>query len=317
MLKVFIGDITNDLADFVRKVDSSAYLCTDTNYNDVHSGTVYTSLADLSINNFISIIEAADKVYFVPPSKWSSTALQDQTYIHLNFLNNKKKIIGFNSKQYSPEYLSLADTRKTNDRQVWIIGCSFAKGIGVNETERYGYLISQQLGLPVSFLTKDGSSVPWAADQILRSDIRKNDIVIWGITGSGRFTFADEENNLHHICLNSYNSNNQEFTYLINKNFLTSNQMCYNSITCIAQVIKYLDHIGTKYILGMFPLNIEEHELKLLKYISQFNNSVLLYTDRKFIDFGNDNVHPGVLQHQWYAKTIIDFYQNKFNDNLL
>lgn len=312
MLTVFIGDLTEYLSDIATKVDRAAYLCTNENYSTTITGTVYTSLADLSVKNFHSLVEVADSVTFCDPKVWSSEGLRDQTYIHLNFLNNKKSIQGFTQIQHHPEYLSVADTRKTDGQQIWVVGCSFSHGVGVAETEKYGQLLSKKLGLPVSYLTDEGTSIKWAADQILRADIQEQDIVIWGITGSSRIPYLDENDKLYHLSLVNYNQC-KEFTALINKNLFVSNHMCYESIPYIDQVVKYLDNLGTKYIMGVFPLNINEHESKLLKYISQFNNSILLYTDHTFLDFGSDNIHPGVLQHQWYANTIFNFLHQQIS----
>ena len=310
MLKVFIGDNTNYLSDLVTRLDSSAYLCTNENYSIKLEGPVYTSLGDLSLKNLHSLVELADAVSYCPPKIWSSDELKEQTHIHLNFLSNKKPIKGFKKIQYNPTYMSVVDSRKTSGQQIWVVGCSFSHGIGVSETERYGNLLGKKLDLPVSFLTTAGTSIKWAANQILRSDIQKQDIVVWGITGSSRFTFLDDRDSLHHVTLINYN-NSHEFTQLVDKNFFVSNHMCYESIPYIDQVMKYFESIGNKYILGMFPLNIIEHESKILKYVSQFNNSILLYTDHKFLDTGSDDLHPGVKQHQWYANTILDFYNNK------
>ena len=69
-----------------------------------------------------------------------------------------------------------------------------------------------------------------------------------------------------------------------------------------------------KSILGVFPLYIDKHKQKFLKYISQFNNSLILQTETgtkdRFVDFANDNCHPGVMQNRLYANSILDFYNN-------
>ena len=314
MLKVFIGDNREYLSDITTKIDPKAYLCTDKNYNTSITGTVYTSLADLSIKNFCELITLSDRAIYCPPTTWSSSELEEQTHLYLNFLNNKKEIKGFNNKiLYRPEYLSIADKRKTDQKQIWIVGCSLAQGYAVADTEGYGYLIGKELNLPVSFLTETAGSISWAADQILRADIREGDIVIWGLTAVGRMPFVDESDNLHHGMPYSVDKN-KDFKHLFNKNFLVSNHVCYEAILHIEQATEYMNKNNIKYILGVFPLNIIKHRIKLLKYISQFNNSLLLYTSEqskdRFIDLANDNTHPGIMQHRWYADSILEFYKN-------
>ena len=318
MIKVFIGDNTKYLSDIATKIDPAAYLCTDKNYNTSINGTVYTSLADLSIKNFCELITMSDRAIYCPPTTWSSSVLKEQTHLYLNFLNNKKEIKGFKNKVlYQPEYLSIVDTRKTNQKQIWIVGCSLAQGYAVADTEGYGYLIGKELDLPVSFLTEASGSISWAADQILRADIREDDIVIWGLTAVGRMPFVDESDNLQHSMPYSVDKN-KDFKHLFNKNFLVSNHVCYEAISHIEQATEYMNKNNIKYILGVFPLSINKHKDKLLKYVSQFRNSLLLYDDtkeklpvtKKFIDLANDNTHPGIMQHRWYADSILEFYKN-------
>ena len=90
MLKVFIGDNREYLSDITTKIDPKAYLCTDKNYNTSITGTVYTSLADLSIKNFCELITLSDRAIYCPPTTWSSSELEEQTHLYLNFLNQKR-----------------------------------------------------------------------------------------------------------------------------------------------------------------------------------------------------------------------------------
>jgi hypothetical protein len=94
--------------------------------------------------------------------------------------------------------LKLSDVRKTSQPQLWVSGCSFAAGDGVQSNQRYGQILSDRLNLPVSFLAESGSSVTWAADQILRSDLRENDILIWGLTSIPRINYF-KNNKVHHV----------------------------------------------------------------------------------------------------------------------
>ena len=313
MLKVFVGDNTGYLSDFVKKIDPLAYLCTDKNYNTSLTGTIYTSLADLSINQLNELLMSADTVIYCPPALWSSKDLEEQTHIVLNFLHNKKEIKGFKKKQYSPEYFSIADTRKTEGKQIWLVGCSITQGYGLDKDEGYGYIVGKELNLPVSSLTATAASIKWSADQILRADIREDDLVIWGITAVGRYPFVRENDTLDHIMPYSHNEN-KEFKNLFSKNFLVSNHICYEAIASIEYATKYMNKNNIKSILGVFPLYIDKHKQKFLKYISQFNNSLILQTETgtkdRFVDFANDNCHPGVMQNRLYANSILDFYNN-------
>lgn len=202
--------------------------------------------------------------------------------------------------------LDLVSTRADESMQLWVAGCSYSHGAGVNKHQRYGQLISNKLNLPVSFLTQVGTSVDWAADQILRSDIRSGDIVIWGLTGSSRFAYTDQKYQLHHVCLENFDRipNLSDF---INKKFLISNHMIYNTLKSIEQVRNYLNKLSCKFVLAVFPANVAEHDVQILDFTSKIKNSVLLFDPNKyeFIDYGYDNMHPGPAQHNWYANKIL------------
>ena len=307
MLKVFVGDYTEYLSLLAIRKDPMAFLCTDDNFDTVTTGTVYASLGDLSIQNFQRLVKQADVVEYYPPDIWSSSELENRTLVELNFLSHRKKIKNYKCVQYPIKSFRLADQRKIKSNQVWVVGCSFAHGTAVPKSDSFGSLIAEQLNLPVSFLTWPGSSISWAADQILRSDIQKGDIVIWGLTGCGRFSFADENNNVQHVTTTNYQTA-KEFKSLVRENFLVSNHLLQDGIIKIDQVARTLDRLEIKYILGIFPLNFEKHENQLLQYVSQNKNSLLLHHHQGFIDFGWDDSHPGPKHHKWYADTILNFY---------
>lgn len=210
-------------------------------------------------------------------------------------------------------FLNLKDTRKTDDSQLWIVGCSFAHGLGVMKEQKFGQILADKLNLPVSFLTQPGTSIAWAADQILRSDIKKGDVVVWALTGASRITFLDDKNILYHIGVGNYN----DFPIVgnfINKNFLVSNHMLYESFTRICQVTNYLNKIGAKFILAVMPLNGQEHDLQTIAFTETIKNSVVLFdqNDYSFIDLGTDRLHPGPLHHQWYADQIYLKFKNLY-----
>jgi len=209
-------------------------------------------------------------------------------------------------------FLKLKSERQTDSPQLWIVGCSFSHGTGVTPDERYGQLIANELNSPVSFLTEPGSSVGWAADQILRSDIKKDDIVIWGLTGSARFPFLDDTDKFHHINRHSFNRTN-DVKHYFKENILISNHMIYESITSIEQVHNFLNKISAKFILAIMPCNIPYHDIKIYEYVSNLDFAIVLYDihNYTFLDKGSDNNHPGILHHKWYASELLKFFNSR------
>jgi len=210
-------------------------------------------------------------------------------------------------------FLDLADSRKTDGHQLWVAGCSFAHGLGIQREQRFGQLLAEKLNLPVSFLTRPGTSISWAADQILRSDIKKNDVVVWALTGAGRFTFLDDKNILHHIGAANYKDVSIVKHY-INEKLLASNHMLYESFTHICQVKNYLEKIEAEFILAVMPLNGQEHDLQTINFTKDIKNSIVLFdqNDYSFIDVGLDHTHPGPLHHKWYADQIYSKYTDLY-----
>lgn len=202
-------------------------------------------------------------------------------------------------------FLQLADQRKTIHPQLWIVGCSFSHGSCVHENERFGQLLADNLSLEVSFLTSPGSSIEWAADQILRSDIKSGDTVVWGLTGASRIPWGDESHSVHHITHHSYDSTPEIRPY-INKPHLISSHMIYEAVTHVKQVENYLSKVGARFVLACMPANGPETDLIMNEFVSPLSYAIMMYDihDYKFIDYGWDNLHPGPIQHTIYAKLI-------------
>ena len=192
-IKIYVGDINNDLAEIAmadnptaRSIDQHSYkefidIVTNPSLKEFYTGMFgsivgYTSLADLpklsenNNNNVVcDVLNLADKIYYHPPKVWSDATMQQLTELILqDFSLEKNNVYNLNLPNYTELYTKLVDGRRTPDQQLWISGCSVSHGVGVTQEQRYGQLIADSLGLPVSFLTEGGSSIPWAVDQLPR-----------------------------------------------------------------------------------------------------------------------------------------------------
>jgi hypothetical protein len=196
MITIYLGDVSDYLRQQAIESDPSAQLITVENYKNLNPGTYFTSLGDLSNLTMLGKVlqQAGSIVYSPPPGVWSDcffgkSQMQTWTEDYLDVFKFRCNVQNYKARE--PEFdqlLTLADTRKTDSSQLWIAGCSITHGEGVSENTRYGQLLAERLNTKVSFLTRPGSSIAWAADQILRSDIRPGDTVVWGITSHTRLT---------------------------------------------------------------------------------------------------------------------------------
>jgi hypothetical protein len=311
MITLFVGDNQEYLAHAAIKHSTDAILVDHFNWQKIlqqtQSGTFYTSLSDLpKIDNHNSVcwklMQQAHSIYYVEPTTWSdadkqfSWANQKTLLEYYLYLQTKlgKSVQGFDLGSYkNSAYLDLVEHRSSSLPAVWISGCSVAHGIGVEDYQRFGYLIGHDLKRPTYHLTKPGSSLEWAADQLLRSDIQPNDIVIWGLTQEVRAPKA----------VNARIDGWRDQT-VFDVEYLMDETRFYKALTSVYQVINFCRKVGCQLLL--LPIICSE---KLIMNLIHQPELINLSYQTKFVDFGTDNVHPGPEQHRiWadYCLNIID-----------
>ena len=300
MITVFVGDIDN----------RTPYTLV-TEYNKLQSNSsYYACLADFSNEKkFVDLLESVDQIFYSPPEIWSNIELEKETKKCLSFLEifKNKRVDNFtNDSLYIENMLKLKDIRKTNNQQLWIAGCSFSEGVGVEDNQRYGELLAKELSLPVSFLAHRGCSNGWLKDQILRSDIRKKDILVWQLTFPNRLSYFWNE--IIHVYPEAF-TQRYELVDIVGPDRLTEQQTIYESLTSIMQVVNFckLNSIDL-YILGL--------AYNPTKYLKNLNNFIPIIEPGGNIkdhykDIGNDHNHSGPLTHQWYKNLLI----TKINEN--
>lgn len=305
MITFFVGDGGLELSLKAKTMDSSAQLLTEDTCNDINPGVYYISLGDFSNDKeFVSALRKADWLIYSPPVVWDNADMQYWTEYHLLRLKNITQVTGLDVGIPVDKnvMLELADNRKTEDRQLWSVGCSVTHGQGVTTTQRYGQLIADYMQLPASFLTCSGSSITWAADQILRSDIRKNDIVIWGLPNWGRIPYYDSTTKIVKHVTPWYYDQYPNFITVISPDRLSDHDLLYQSITSIYQVINFCNKIEAKLIIAGLLIDND-----FISYTTNIPNYIHLFDT--FIDVGNDNKHPGPLTHKWYSEEIINGFK--------
>jgi len=330
-LTIFLGDVSVYLAEIAKEYDQSAWLLDQHNYKKImsplkSSTTVYTSLGDLpkNLETVYNILCQADTIFYCRPETWSDNKNFDiinpdqstHGFTEILLLLLPKSIEIKNFDPFSPldhDPIPLVDCRKTEKPQLWIAGCSISHGIGVTSRQRYGALLADALNLECSFLTRPGSAINWAADQILRSDIQAGDLVIWGLTSWNRLTYVHDNKLLQGINTSTYQEH-PEYNSIIDIDQLLSQQTFYNHFYSIQQVLNYCKKISSKlFIVGVFPNNFS-----LLGFLQSQKNYIhiphqLHYKNsqlsQKFLDLGSDDIHPGPKQHQAYKDTILNFIE--------
>jgi len=216
--------------------------------------------------------------------------------------------------------MDLVDQRRYGKNpQLWVAGCSFAHGFCLKDiNQRYGQLVADHLNLPVSFLTAPGSGIDWAHDQLLRSDLKKGDTVLWGLTSINRYSFFDGRERF----VNAWNLGTHALGHyepFLEKLYVTDS-MFYRHIRLIAQIRNMLKKLNIRLILAFIEeLSIDLYHdglkeflvLDDVVYLSS-NNSTIPQTNwprkpRTYLDYATDKNHPGPLQHQQWGNQIIEY----------
>lgn len=314
MITIFVGDVTDLLRTHAHQLDPTAQLLTNETAIPLSSGTYYASLGDFpNYRAFVDMLDQADCIVYSPPVRWSDQTKQGISYMKvwtehcLVYFNDKKSVSGcaFVNPVNSTQILNLADIRKSKDCQLWIVGGSDSHGKGVLPNERFGQLIADRLNMPVSFLTEISSSMEWAADQILRSDIQTGDIIIWGLVPESRFPFYYNESVVH-VNVSHYEQY-PKFNAQVDIDQLDNqNTVLYRPITSIEQVQNMCNKLGVQLIIVGLAKYSEytSHLLQFKNYI-HLDGRFGLNSNDMYLDLGTDGEHQGPKMHQWYADCII------------
>ena len=208
--------------------------------------------------------------------------------------------------------------------KLWIVGCSIAHGVGVKLGERWGDIVANELNIDPIFLTSEGSSIEWAADQILQADINSGDIVLWGLTTPNRFMWYTDTGDVQHI-LNVYYQNHPQFH--VDIKHLVDLNLAYKAVNYVKQVQNYLSKINSKYAIGYILPGLDDHKKIILDNLSDTPNFFVAHNPaiknmspaeflslspplNIFNDIGTDKIHPGPMQHRLYAEQFLKTISN-------
>lgn len=328
-IRVYVGDTDLGLAKVALGDNPTAFLINRSNYKEFltteYSADVvaFTALGDLpkDLEIFYNILLKSDEIVYAPPEHWSdnqsltnvdpTTTTQGLTENLLLCVSNYRPVKNIEHCYLTTHLTPLVDSRKTNATQLWIAGCSYTYGVGVDATQRYGQLLADKLGLDCSFLARPGSSIQWAADQITRSDIRPGDIVIWGITDAGRLPYFYNDQYLPLTCT-SYTEDPNIEKILPFKELFSENEL-YHNIFAVERTVNFCKKAGAELgMVGFLPQmpNFYRYIKTKSNYVDLPHNLIWKSNSLKpkYQDLGTDGNHPGPIQHQHYKNFILNHF---------
>lgn len=319
---LIIGDNSELLADVAKLMFSDSILITQDTYNDffnLPNKSGYTSLADLNRDQILTLAKNATEIHYQKPLYWNSIEFEQATQQFLTELviHHNLKIRNFGLSTDSLNILNLIGQKQSSSPQIWNVGCSYAHGWGLESShERYIDKISNTLNLEVTDLTSPGSSIDWAADQILRSDIGKNDLVVWGITGINRTSYYIDNQYVPIVptfpeFFGKFTSDQKKF---FNRLLVDDNRLVC-AIKHVHQVINFVQKIQADIVLFYHrDLGLLEHSTIFETYL--YNTGHYVKTTSKLIDHTDDG-HPGPKSNQIWANEILNHlykhYPKRFN----
>lgn len=309
MIIIYVGDID-------QSVDSTELI---TEPKILSPGSYLVNFCDVNkYADFCMLLDQADRIIYNPPGVWHDeksniSATKENTLTVLRRFQQKKLVENLPPGSLPSYMSSTVDTRRTSLPQIWIAGCSISHGIGITESERYGEILSRNLGLQCSWLTCPRSSVAWASDQIIRSDIRPNDIVVFGLTHYTRMMYLQEQE-LFHVnvgAVDPRNDKDKRVSKVVSKDLLDrldSEDNKLQNLLSIIRVVRFCESVGVRIILAdMFHDNF-------IAYLADFPNYMVMtnFLDQDisrsngYLDLALDNQHPGPMTHAKFAEILLD-----------
>lgn len=284
-------------------------------------GDFFTSLEDtgLRIQDLRELVDACNQIILVDISSddFFNKLSPDSIPIYMFFLNLASQESKYHDITTFDDFLenyfqTYQNQRNTKDPVLWVAGCSISAGSSVPQNKNYANLLSHRLDLPLISLAKEGTGIEWQADQILRADIQKDDLVIWGLTNVMRVEIFPEGQQ-EHVTINRYHALDVKYQYWRNDYFESPTQ-AQSAIRKILQVENFLEKIGARYYffnmldLAYLPFVFRNHPKFLDLTLKRFDQQGHV----RWIDFGDDGAHPGIQQHLIFSEKIFDFiYKNE------
>lgn len=297
--------------------DSSIKLLTNKNVNDItnslSSQDYFTSYQDIGIDLLSTVFAACEilNVEYLNINATGDSWIQGRIVNEI-FQNRHKLDKEFDFTIFNLENVTTLRGKKKliNAPTLWTAGCSVTAGFGVSFNQSWPILLSNQLNLPLVNLSCVGGSNLRSVDQLLRSDIQENDIVILGVTSLARISSSSEADPWQEKVFTVLDwerapKNLQwcDITYFY------SHDLHRRNITSILQLINFCKKIKSKLIIAnlldatWFNIFFRDQSCYLNLANTCFGKG---NADVKFIDLGYDNMHPGPLQHQEYANKIFE-----------
>ena len=262
----------------------------------LESNEYHTSLGDMSSADIIKISKNFSTINFVDKKFDQTSDIYNETVILLNSLSWSTHVTNFTVGLP----ISFADTRvnnRPNKPTLWVFGCSHSHGVGLLPNEKkFGEIVAESLNLPITLISKPGSSLSWSTRNLIAADIKPNDVVIWQLTTPHRIS---QYNGINTTEIMLAHSNDRHLLEVYD-----DNQIFFNHINLLNFGVQYLRRMGVKFVIVSILPKLENFFYEYLIEYSKY--SEYCYTPGCQLDLGSDQVHSGPLSHKALAQRLLD-----------
>lgn len=302
MTVLFVGNIDESPSIEAKKFASAATLILPDNVNKMSDYAVaYISIGDHSIEDFLRCLDQAKELHYAPSNQWEHDETRQTTERWLMYFSHRKPVYNL-PPETKNNFLKLADQRKSDKSQLWVVGDEIAAEIGLTPGNGVGSFLSKKLKTDASYLVDQSASIVWCSDQILRSDLRKDDKILWLLPPMGVINYYDlqVQRSIELANQAEQKSNNPQD----NLEQLQNTNLMHINLAAIDRVINVTRLIGCDLVISTPPVNNAKLESELLDYLVLQKEFVHCYADSvSYLDlnFNGAGEGPGPLQHQKYA----------------
>jgi len=264
------------------------------------------------------ILSSADVVYWADPDPKDFGSNKIYFYF-LNWIKQyqykHKNISNFDSINPNPfEWKYTLPTITADD--LIALGCSFTAGIGIpDNAHRFANIVANELGLNCVNLGQPGGSFQKIYDIFTQLDFIAGQTVILQIPPIGRLRHCQDNHVLNDVLF----ANSQSAPNLINHMVMVYNAsyLFYQLLTNVRLMVKYarVKKLKLVFLLFNYKSNVcgnSEEQMYFYEFPEFIPNFAL---QNYLVDFGTDNMHPGIESNKIVAKEIVLHLQRCYNNN--
>jgi hypothetical protein len=250
----------------------------------------------MSSSDIIKISNNFSTINFVDEKFDQSSDIYKETVVLLNYLSWSKNVTNFSVDLPISFADPIVNNRPTGPA-LWVFGCSHSHGVGLLPDEkRFGEIVAESLNLPLMLISKPGSSLNWSTRNLVASDIKIGDVVIWQLTTPHR---VSQYNGVETTEIMLARSTDRCLLEIFD-----DDQVFFNHINLLNFGVRYLRSIGVKFVIVSLLPKLENFFYEYLVEYSKYPE--YCYTPDCQLDLGTDRVHVGPLSHQALAQRLLD-----------